>query len=244
MRHAHEATFCYLFVPCELSWCRFKALLRQKCHKNCLLLNNWYLIGVKINMRHAHEATFWNRRRKISRGPPTIMLYAYVGDLISQKNNYNTSKPQGLYTTYILVSFKYKISCYHPGHFYMRAPPPHLPPVYPILSILALPSRLTWGKTQTDSPLPTELIALFAPVFEQHLKSGKQLERLVSPDKPTSTGATTSPGIKCALCLERLRDATATPCGHLFCWNCITEWCASKVGSFKVAFTKSVLKRP
>ena len=92
MRHAHEATFCYLFVPCELSWCRFKALLRQKCHKNCLLLNNWYLIGVKINMRHAHEATFWNRRRKISRGPPTIMLYAYVGDLISQKNNYNTSK--------------------------------------------------------------------------------------------------------------------------------------------------------
>lgn len=70
-------------------------------------------------------------------------------------------------------------------------------------------------------------ITLILAVY-QHLKSGKQLERLVSPDKPTSTGATASPGIKCALCLERLRDTTATPCGHLFCWNCVTEWCASK----------------
>lgn len=33
---------------------------------------------------------------------------------------------------------------------------------------------------------------------------------------------------KCVLCLEQMENASATTCGHLFCWSCILDWMDQK----------------
>uniref|UniRef100_A0AAQ4S7P8 RING-type E3 ubiquitin transferase n=1 Tax=Gasterosteus aculeatus aculeatus TaxID=481459 RepID=A0AAQ4S7P8_GASAC len=60
---------------------------------------------------------------------------------------------------------------------------------------------------------------------KQRARQEWKLYRSLSPQRAHTSGPAAA---SCILCLEDRRHSTCTPCGHLFCWECITEWCNTK----------------
>ncbi|ELU12268.1 hypothetical protein CAPTEDRAFT_174511 [Capitella teleta] len=81
------------------------------------------------------------------------------------------------------------------------------------------------------------VIQLSFSVLQQAIKALQETRKASKTENASSVGSVSKvsvpetsmdPQRKCALCLETRQNSTATPCGHLFCWDCIVEWCTMK----------------
>ncbi|KAK2850816.1 hypothetical protein Q5P01_007092 [Channa striata] len=77
------------------------------------------------------------------------------------------------------------------------------------------------------------LLQLLLTVFLQlrsfrHRQRARQEWKLHRNLSPKHSQSSSPRAARCILCLEERRHSTSTPCGHLFCWECITEWCNTK----------------
>ncbi|MCO5611320.1 hypothetical protein L7F22_065572 [Adiantum nelumboides] len=132
-------------------------------------------------------------------------------------------------------------------HYALLMKPPQQKTRYHMLGVFLLIQLCITGSNW----LRQNVTSLLANSLQAHsegrifLHSGRQGVQILDEDKHTisdtywlsnsdsASASITSPEntrleVKCTLCLGAMKWPTATPCGHVFCWDCVAECCNQK----------------